>query len=247
MINLMDLSYDKLKEYIVSFNQPGFRAGQMFQWIASGVYSFDEMTDIPKTFREELKGKAYTGMLEIENKLVSEIDGTVKYLYKLSDGNAVESVVMEYKHGTSICISTQVGCKMKCGFCASGEAGFIRNLTPGEMLGQIITANRNLGKRISNVVLMGIGEPLDNYGNVIEFIKIANDPRGLNIGIRHFSLSTSGIVPRIYDLMKEGLGLTLSVSLHSADNKKRSGLMPVNSTYSIDKLIEACKIYTEET
>ena len=247
MINLMNLTCDELEKYIISLSQPGFRGRQIYKWLNEGVYSFEDMNNIPKSLREELQIKAYTGNLEIANKLVSKIDGTVKYLYKLHDGNSIESVVMEYKHGTTICISTQVGCKMKCAFCASGEAGFIRDLTAGEMLSQVITSNKDLEKNISNVVLMGIGEPLDNYDNVIKFIKMANDKRGLNIGIRHFSLSTAGVVPKIYDLLKEGMGLTLSVSLHNADNYKRSDIMPINRKYSIDKLLEACKIYTEET
>ena len=246
-INLMDLSFEETEKFIESIGEKRFRAKQIFQWIYRGVESFDEMTNISADLRERLSQNSFTGYLRIASKLVSKIDGTIKYLFELEDGNAVESVLMKYKYGYSICISTQVGCKMGCTFCASAPLGFKRNLTAGEILGQIITVQRDSGEKISNVVLMGIGEPLDNYDNVMKFLKLANDERGLGIGARHFSLSTSGIVPRIYALMKENFPLTLSISLHSTNDTDRSAIMPVNRKYSIDKLIEACKIYTKET
>ena len=247
MINLMDYSCEELQEYMISLGQPRWRGRQVFEKLLLGVTSFDELTNIPKDLRETLGNNSYLGIPQIVEKFESAIDGTVKYLFKLADGNIIESVVMEYKHGRTICISTQIGCKMGCTFCASAKLGFIRNLSAGEMLGQVIAANKDMGIRISNVVLMGIGEPLDNYENVIKFLKLANDENGLNIGGRHFSLSTSGIVPRIYDLMEEGLGLTLSVSLHASNDEERSKLMPVNNKYSIDNLLEACKIYSRTT
>ena len=247
MTNLMDFSQEELSEYIVKMGLPKFRAKQIYEWIIRGVKDFDEMTNLSKDLREKLKEDAYTGYLGIHTKLVSQIDGTVKYIFELGDGNIIESVLMEYKHGTTICISTQVGCKMGCKFCASALLGFERNLSVGEMLGQIITAQSNSGKKISNVVLMGIGEPLDNYENVIKFLKEANSECGLGIGARHFSLSTSGLVPAIYDLIDEKFPLTLSVSLHASADEERSSIMPVNKKYPIAELIEACKIYIKKT
>lgn len=247
LLNLMDFTYEELESYLISQGLPKFRAKQVYEWVHKGTESIEDMTNLSKDLRQKLAEKAHTGYLKVRAKLVSKIDGTIKYLFQLRDGNIVECVLMEYKHGTSICISTQVGCKMGCTFCASAVLGFRRNLTAGEMLGEIITASKDSGRTISNVVLMGIGEPLDNYDNVIKFLKMANDPRGLNIGGRHFSLSTSGIVPRIYDLMEENLQLTLAISLHSTNDEDRSRIMPVNKVYSIDKLLEACKIYISKT
>ena len=248
MINLMDLSRGEIEEYILSLNQPLFRAKQIYSWVNSGVADFDEMTNVPKSLRDRLREDgAICGCLEPVKKLISAVDGTVKYLYKLYDGNLIESVVMEYKHGTTICVSTQVGCKMGCTFCASCESGFVRNLSAGEILSQVITSNRDLNKKISNVVLMGIGEPFDNYDNVVKFIKLANDERGLNMGNRHFTVSTSGIVPRILDFIKDCDQVNLSISLHASSDSKRSAIMPINNKYSIDKLVEICKIYTKET
>ena len=247
LLNLMDFTYEELESWMLAQELPKFRAKQVYDWVQKGVASIDEMTNLSKELRQNLAAKAHTGYLHVRAKMVSKLDGTIKYLLQLQDGNIVECVLMEYKHGTSICISTQVGCKMGCTFCASAILGFRRNLSAGEMLGEIITAAKDSGKTISNVVLMGIGEPLDNYDNVIKFLKMANDPRGLNIGGRHFSLSTSGIVPRIYDLMEENLQLTLAISLHSTNDADRSRIMPINKTYSIDKLLEACKIYISKT
>ena len=246
-INLMDFTYEELEAWLITQGLPKFRAKQVYDWVQKGVESVDDMTNLSKDLRKQLGEQAHTGYLKVREKLVSKLDGTIKYLMQLQDGNIVECVLMEYKHGTTICISTQVGCKMGCTFCASAILGFRRNLTAGEMLGEIITASKDSGRVISNVVLMGIGEPLDNYENVMKFLKMANDPRGLNIGGRHFSLSTSGIVPRIYDLMEENLQLTLAISLHSTNDADRSRIMPINKTYSIDKLLEACKIYISKT
>ena len=193
-INLMDFTYEELEAWLITQGLPKFRAKQVYDWVQKGVESVDDMTNLSKDLRKQLGEQAHTGYLKVREKLVSKLDGTIKYLMQLQDGNIVECVLMEYKHGTTICISTQVGCKMGCTFCASAILGFRRNLTAGEMLGEIITASKDSGRVISNVVLMGIGEPLDNYENVMKFLKMANDPRGLNIGGRHFSLSTSGIV-----------------------------------------------------
>lgn len=247
LLNLMDFTYEELETWMLAQGLPKFRAKQVYDWVQKGVVSVEEMTNLSKDLRQNLAEKVHTGYLHVCAKLVSKLDGTIKYLLKLRDGNIVECVLMEYKHGTTICISTQVGCKMGCTFCASAILGFRRNLTAGEMLGEIITAAKDSGRTISNVVLMGIGEPLDNYDNVMKFLKMANDSRGLNIGGRHFSLSTSGIVPRIYDLMEENLQLTLAISLHSTNDADRSRIMPINKTYSIDKLLEACKIYINKT
>lgn len=246
-INLMDLSLNETEELMVKLGEPKFRGKQVYEWVNKGCESFDDMTNLSKSLRNKLDEISHTGVFQVRSKLVSQIDGTIKYLFALDDDNVIESVVMEYKHGNTICISSQVGCKMGCTFCASTVAGFVRSLSAGEMLGQIITASRDSGKKISNVVIMGIGEPLDNYDNVIKFLRLANSSDGLNIGFRHFSLSTCGIVPNVLRLAKEKIPLTLSVSLHASNDVARSGVMPVNRKYSIDKLIEACKIYTRET
>lgn len=247
MVNLMELTLEETEAWVQSLGEPRFRGKQIYEWVVKGVKDIDSMTNLSKGLRDKIKLCAHTGYLEVVDKLVSALDGTVKYLFRLQDGNMIESVLMEYKHGTTICVSTQVGCKMGCTFCASSVLGFGRNLSSGEILGQVITAGAEAGKKISNVVLMGIGEPLDNYTQVLKFLRAASDPNGLGIGKRHFSLSTCGIVPKIYELMKEGFPLTLSISLHAAKDEERSRIMPVNKSYSIDKLIEVCKIYTKET
>lgn len=246
-INLMDLTIDETCRLMEEIGEPKFRGRQIYKWVSGGCPDFEAMTNISKGLRQKLSDISHTGLLKIERKLVSSVDNTIKYLFMLADGNVIESVVMEYNYGNTICVSSQVGCKMGCKFCASTIAGFSRDLTAGEMLGQIITASADSGIKISNVVIMGIGEPLDNYDNVIKFLRLANSPEGLNIGNRHFSLSTSGIVPQIYRLAREQIPLTLAISLHAANDPDRSSIMPVNRKYSIDKLIEACKIYTKET
>ncbi|HOV25348.1 MAG TPA: 23S rRNA (adenine(2503)-C(2))-methyltransferase RlmN [Pseudobacteroides sp.] len=245
--NLIDLTIEELEEELSMMGQPKFRAKQIFQWCHKGVMSIDEMTNISKDLRQILKDKFRFDRIKIRNRLVSNIDGTIKYVLEYADGNIIESVLMKYKHGFTACISSQAGCKMGCKFCASTGIDFGRNLTGGEMVDQILTIQRDQGVRVGNVVIMGIGEPLDNYDNLIKFLKLVNHKDGLNIGLRHISVSTCGLVPKIIKLAEENLPVTLSISLHAPNNEIREKIMPVNKTYSIDKLIEACKIYTEVT
>lgn len=247
MIDLKDLEYKELEEFVIRLGEKKYRAAQLFKWLHSGVTSYDEMTDISKTFREKLKDISYVSTLEIEQKLISKLDGTVKYLFRLPDGNSIESVVMRYKHGLTICISSQVGCRMGCRFCASTIGGLYRSLTAGEILNQLLFAEKDLGEHISNIVLMGIGEPLDNYDNVIRFLHNVNNEKGRNIGYRHITLSTCGIVPEIYRLADEKLPITLTISLHAPNDRIRNSIMPISLKYSIDELIRACKYYTENT
>ncbi|MDD6990784.1 MAG: 23S rRNA (adenine(2503)-C(2))-methyltransferase RlmN [Oscillospiraceae bacterium] len=231
-----------------SMGEKKFRAEQIFNWLhIKKVTEFSEMSNISLELRTKLSEKFYIKRLNIVKRLESCVDNTIKYLYELEDGNHIESVLMDYKHGNSICISTQVGCKMGCNFCASTIAGFRRNLTPSEMLMQIYLAEKDSGRHVDSLVLMGIGEPLDNYNNVIRFLELLSCPKGRNMSLRHVSLSTCGIVPRINDLAKLKTGLTLSVSLHSADNKRRSEIMPVNRSWDINELIAACREYIKET
>jgi len=246
-VDLLNLTIEELEELFTQMGQQKFRAKQVFQWVNKGIKDIDQMTNLSKDIRERLKELAYINRLEVVNKLVSKIDGTTKYLFKLMDGNIIESVLMKYQHGLSVCISSQVGCKMGCKFCASTGAGFVRNLTASEMLDQVITIQKDAGSRIGNIVVMGIGEPFDNYDNLIKFIKLVNHKDGMNIGARHISVSTCGLVPEILRLSKENLPITLSISLHATNDEDREKIMPVNKRYSIDKLIEACKIYTETT
>lgn len=246
-VNLLDLSIEDLEKLFAEMGEQKFRAKQVFEWLGRGIKDIDQMTNLSKALREKLKELCYIGKLKIINKYVSAIDGTAKYLFELEDGNVIESVLMEYKHGFSVCVSSQVGCKMGCKFCASTGIGFMRNLSPGEILDQVLSIQEDAGKRIGHIVMMGIGEPLDNYDNVIKFLRLVNHPDGLNIGFRNISLSTSGIIPGIIKLSKEGIPLTLSISLHAPNDEIRNKLMPVNKKYSIDKLLEACNIYTEVT
>lgn len=246
-IDLLSLNIEDLEIFLAKMGQQKFRARQIFQWVNKGIKDIEEMTNLSLELREEIGKAAYINNLEIVKKFVSQIDDTTKYLYKLNDGNIIESVLMKYSHGFSICISSQVGCKMGCSFCASTGAGFIRNLTSGEMLDQIITTSKDSGCRISNIVIMGIGEPLDNYDNLIKFLRIVNHKDGLNIGARHISVSTCGLVPEIMRLSEESLQITLSISLHAPNDQLRDKIMPVNKRYPIDKIIEACKIYTKTT
>lgn len=247
MIDLKDFEYNELEEYIVSLGEPKFRAKQIFAWLHKGVESFDEMSNLSKATRAKLSENCIVSTLKIKEKYVSQIDKTTKYLFELEDGNCIESVVMYYKHGISICISSQVGCRMGCGFCASTIGGLYRSLTPGEILNQVLFAQKDIGERISNIVMMGIGEPLDNYDNVIKFLHNVNHPDGINIGYRHISLSTCGLVPKIYELAKENIPITLSVSLHAPNNEIRSSIMPVNKKYPIEELIKACREYIKTT
>lgn len=226
---------------------PSYRAKQVYQWLYRGAVSFDEMSDLPKNLRDSLAEKYYISVANIEKKLVSAYDNTVKYLFSFSDGQCVESVVMHYHHGVSICISTQVGCKMDCAFCATGKSGFSRNLTASEMIAQIQAVQQDLNLRISNVVLMGMGEPLDNYDNVVRFLELVSSEQGLHIGMRHISLSTCGVVNRIYDLAEHKFQLTLSVSLHAPNDLIRSKIMPVNRKWGVETLMAACRHYAQVT
>ena len=247
MIDLKSLTYDELNEFIISLKEPKFRTKQIFTWLSRGVENFDEMTNISKATREKLAGACYISKLKIKEKYVSKIDKTTKYLFELDDGNCIESVVMYYKHGISICISSQVGCRMGCKFCASTIGGLYRSLSAGEILNQVIYAQKDIGERISNIVMMGIGEPLDNFDNVIKFLHNVNHPDGLNIGYRHISLSTCGVVDKIYKLAEERLPITLSVSLHAPNDEIRNAIMPINRKYNVEQLIKACRDYINTT
>ncbi len=245
--DIKSMNEEELKAFLEEMGQPKFRAGQVFSWLQKGVKTFGEMTNIPSNLREKLVETCYISHAAIEKKLISAYDSTVKYLFSFADGETVESVVMKYHHGYTICVSTQAGCKMNCDFCATGKGGFRRDLTASEILSQIQTAQEDNGIRISNVVLMGMGEPMDNYENVIRFLELVSCEKGLNIGMRHISLSTCGIVPKIYDLANKKLQLTLSVSLHAPNDGIRNRTMPVNKRYPIDELLKACRYYAKET
>lgn len=234
------MTLDELTEFVTENGFPKFRAKQIYDWLYKNVTDFDNMRNIPADLKAFLKSSSYISVANIEKKLVSRYDKTVKYLFSFNDGECVESVVMSYKHGYSICISTQVGCKMGCTFCATGKSGFSRSLEPSEMLGQIEAAQRDLNIRISNIVLMGMGEPLDNFDNVVKFLRLVSSDNGLNIGMRHITLSTCGIVPKIYELAKLHLGITLSVSLHAPNDEIRQRTMPIARKYSIEELLKAC-------
>ena len=248
MIDIKSLTFEELQKEIADSKMPKFRAEQIYSWLHKyGVSSFDEMTNLSKDLRVRLSEKYFIPCCKIEDKYVSKIDSTVKYLFRLYDGEYVESVIMKYKYGYTICVSSQVGCKMGCKFCASTLAGFKRNLLPAEMESQLHTAQNDLNIRISHIVLMGIGEPLDNYDNVIKFIKTVNYEKGLNISARDITVSTCGIVPKIYDLMNENIHLTLTLSLHAPNDEIRSRTMPVNNKWGVDEVIAACRDYAEKT
>lgn len=247
MIDLKDFEYDELIEYLKSAGEKKFRAEQIFSWLHKGAESYDEMTNLPKALREKLEKETYVSTLKIREKYVSKLDGTVKYLFELPDGNCIESVVMRYHHGLTICVSSQVGCRMGCRFCASTIGGLYRSLTAGEILNQIIFAQKDIGERISNVVMMGIGEPLDNFESVMTFLHNVNHEKGLNIGYRHITLSTCGIAPMIYRLAQEKLPITLTISLHAPNDAIRGSIMPVNHKYNIAALMEACREYVKTT
>ena len=247
MKNIKDFNLDELKQEILSIGEKPFRAEQIFKWLfVDKVKSFDEMTNLSLDLREKLKANYNICNFEILNKLVSK-DGTIKYLFDIGDGNAIESVLMDYHHGKSVCVSSQIGCKMGCKFCASTGIAFIRSLTSGEIVEQILSIEKDTGCTVSNVVFMGIGEPMDNFDNVMNAIAILNNPKGLNIGARHISVSTSGVVPKIYEFADKNIQSTLSISLHSPDDEKRSSMMPVNNLYNIEELMKACKYYMEKT
>lgn len=246
--DIKSLTLDELKAEMEKIGEKAFKAKQIYSWLHKrGAERFDEMTDISKKLRENLENSYDIYNCSIEKKLVSMYDNTVKYLFRLHDGELIESVVMKYKYGYTICVSSQVGCKMGCKFCASGIAGFVRNLSASEILSQIYTAQRDLDIRISHIVMMGVGEPLDNFDNVTKFLSMISDENGLNIGMRNISLSTCGVVTGIYKLLEKKLQLTLSVSLHAPNDEIRSRTMPVNDRWNINELLKACRDYTRET
>ena len=247
LTDIKSMTLSEIESFVTSNNYPKFRAKQIKQWLTKGVSSFDEMKNIPNDLKQFLKTSCYISVANIEKKLVSRYDNTVKYLFSFNDGECVESVVMSYKHGYSICISTQVGCKMGCTFCATGKSGFSRNLTSSEMLAQIESAQKDLDIRISNIVLMGMGEPLDNFDNVTRFIELVSSDDNLNIGTRHITLSTCGLVPQIYKLAEKHYGITLSVSLHAPNDEVRQKTMPVARKYSMEELLKACVDYFKIT
>ncbi len=239
---LLSLTLEELEAWMASVGEPKYRAEQIFTQLHRGKTP-EEMTNLGRRMVEKLAESFVWSFPVVRRKLVSALDGTVKYLFAYPDGNCVESVVMHYNHGNTICISSQVGCRMGCRFCASTLEGRVRDLTPGELLGQVIVAEADGGARISNIVMMGIGEPLDNYDNVLRFLRLVNHEKGLNIGYRHISLSTCGLVNRIYDLARENLPITLSVSLHAPDDETRSAIMPINKRFGVDELLDACRDY----
>lgn len=246
-LDIRSMSLDALGELLSDLGQPKFRALQIFKWLQSGVESFDEMTNIPLNLRQKLEDISYIATVKALRRYVSKIDGTVKYVYELFDGELIESVLMKYEHGYTVCISTQVGCRMGCKFCASGIYGLTRNLTASEMLAQITYAQRDNNIRVSNIVMMGMGEPLDNFDNSVKFLKLVSDDNGLNIGLRHISLSTSGVVTGIKKLAEYNMPITLSISLHAPNDEIRSSTMPVNKKWNIDALLAACREYQKVT
>ncbi len=241
------MTLEEMSAFFKDLGEPAFRAKQVFRWLHRGAVSFDEMSDLSKPLRERLGGLCSITCPAVERRQVSALDGTTKYLWRLGDGSCVESVLMGYKHGNTVCISCQVGCRMGCAFCASTIGGKVRDLTPAEMLDQVLFTQMDSGREISNIVLMGIGEPLDNFDTVMKFLQLVNSPEGLNIGMRHISLSTCGLVEKIDKLAQLGLQLTLSVSLHAPDDATRSRLMPVNRSVGVEKLMDTCRRYFQTT
>lgn len=247
-IDIKSMNITELEDLLKELGEPKFRAKQIFDWLhAKQVESFEEMTNLSKGLREKLSETASINGVEIVRKLVSQIDGTRKYLFALSDGAIIESVLMKYEHGNTVCISTQVGCRMGCKFCASTLDGVERGLTAGEMLSQIYAIQKDCGERVHGTVLMGSGEPLDNYDNVVKFLRLINDPKGQNMGQRHITLSTCGLVEKMYDLAEEDLQITLAVSLHAPNDGIRTQTMPIAKVYSMEKLLQACRDYADKT
>ncbi len=245
--DIRSMTLDELTAALKEMGEPAFRGRQVFTWLHRGVRSFDEMSDLSKPLREKLAGMCRLSGLNAVRRQISQADGTVKYLWELQDGNCIETVLMRYRHGNTVCISSQVGCRMGCAFCASTLGGKIRDLTPGEMAEQVIFTQADSGVPVSNIVLMGIGEPMDNLDNVLRFLELVNHPQGLNIGMRHISLSTCGVIPGIRRLAELELQLTLSVSLHAPDSETRSRIMPVNRAYDVEELFGACREYFHRT
>ena len=247
MIDIKSMSQGEMTDFLRELGEPAFRGKQVFTWLHRGITSFDDMSNISKALRQKLQEHCYITAPAVARKQVSRLDGTMKYLWRLRDANCIETVLMRYHHGNTVCISSQVGCRMGCAFCASTIAGKVRNLTPSEMLDQVLFTQLDAGEEISNIVLMGIGEPMDNLDNVLKFLELVNHPDGLNIGMRHISLSTCGVVPGIDRLADLRLQLTLSVSLHAPDSETRSRIMPVNRAYDVEQLFDACHRYFEKT
>ena len=247
MIDLKSMTLEELTAWLQEQGEPAFRGKQVFRWFYRGATSFGEMSDLSKPLRQKLEEQCFLSKPKVARKQVSVLDGTIKYLWELADGNCIETVLMRYKHGNTVCISCQVGCRMGCAFCASTLAGKVRDLTPAEMVDQVLFTQIDSGEPISNIVLMGIGEPLDNYDTVMKFLTLVNHPDGLNIGMRHISLSTCGLVDKIDKLAQRGLQLTLSVSLHAPDDETRSKIMPVNRGIGVERLMDCCRRYFQTT
>ncbi len=241
------MTTDEISVLLEDLGEPKYRAKQLFKWLQSGSDTFDEMTNIPKSLRDKLNDTCYIANVKIVKRFKSKLDETVKYVYELYDGEYIESVLMKYEHGYTVCISTQIGCRMGCKFCASGIGGLIRSLTASEMLSQIMMAQKDNNIRISNVVMMGMGEPLDNFRNSAKFLKLVSDENGLNIGLRHISLSTSGVVSGIKRLAQLNMPITLSVSLHAPNDEIRNGIMPVNKKWNVEQLLNTCREYQRIT
>ena len=247
MVDIKSMTLEELTVWFKEQGEPAFRAKQVFQWLYRGVTSFDEMSNLSKPLRQKLSENCFITAPKVARKQMSALDGTIKYLWELGDGNCIETVLMRYKHGNTVCISCQVGCRMGCAFCASTLAGKVRDLTPAEMIDQVLFTQLDSGAPISNIVLMGIGEPLDNYDTVMKFLKLVNHPDAMNIGMRHISLSTCGLTEKIDKLAQLGLQLTLSVSLHAPDDETRSKIMPVNRAVGVEKLMDTCRRYFQTT
>lgn len=247
MTDIKSMTQQELSQFLKELGEPAFRAKQVFTWLHRGVTSFEDMTNLSKPLREKLAERCFITAPMVARKQESRLDGTIKYLWELSDGNCIETVLMQYHHGNTVCISSQVGCRMGCAFCASTIAGKVRDLRPSEMLDQVMFTQLDSDRTVSNIVLMGIGEPLDNMANVLRFLELVNHPDGMNIGMRHISLSTCGVVPGIDALAEQQLQLTLSVSLHAPDSETRSRIMPVNRAYDVELLFDACHRYFEKT
>ena len=247
MTDLKSMTLEEITVALRAMGEPQFRGKQVFTWLHRGITDFDQMINIPKSLREKLRAEYTLTVPTVARKQESKLDGTIKYLWELSDDNCIETVLMSYHHGNTVCISSQVGCRMGCKFCASTLAGKVRDLRPSEMLDQVLFTQLDSGREISNIVLMGIGEPLDNRANVLRFLELINHPDGMNIGMRHISLSTCGVVPGIDALAEDNLQLTLSVSLHAPDSATRSRIMPVNKAYDVEELFAACHRYFKKT
>lgn len=247
MTDIKSMTPEELTAWFKEQGEPAFRAKQVFRWLYRGVTSFEEMSDLSKGLRQKLTEQCYITAPKVARKQVSKLDGTIKYLWELEDGNCIETVLMRYKHGNTVCISCQVGCRMGCAFCASTLAGKVRDLRPSELIDQVLFTQMDSGEPISNIVMMGIGEPLDNFDTVMKFLSLVNHPEGMNIGMRHISLSTCGLVEKIDKLAQHGLQLTLSVSLHAPDDETRSKIMPVNRAIGVEKLMDTCRRYFKTT